>query len=80
MNEGLIFVAAILTLARAILAALYGLVRGAPPQPQRQSYRRFSMAECMTILGRQKRALTAREGRSLDAGYLVPVHKLSQNA
>jgi hypothetical protein len=32
MNEGLIFVAAILTLASAILAALYGIVRNAPPQ------------------------------------------------
>jgi hypothetical protein len=40
MTEAIIFVAAILTLASAILAALYGLVRNAPPQPQRQSYRR----------------------------------------
>jgi hypothetical protein len=40
MNEGLIFVAAILTLAGAALAALYCLVRDAPLQPQPQSYRR----------------------------------------
>jgi hypothetical protein len=40
MNEGLIFVAAILTLASAILAGLYGIVRNAPPQMQRQPYRR----------------------------------------
>ena len=40
MTEAIIFVAAILTLASAILAALYGLVRNAPPQTQRQSYRR----------------------------------------
>jgi hypothetical protein len=40
MNEGLIFVAAILTLASAILAALYGIVRNTPTQMQRQSYRR----------------------------------------
>jgi hypothetical protein len=40
MNQAVIFVAAILTLASAILARLYGIVRAAPPQPQRQSYRR----------------------------------------
>jgi hypothetical protein len=39
MTEALIFVAAILTLASAILAALYGIVRNAPSQPQRPSYR-----------------------------------------
>jgi hypothetical protein len=40
MTEAVIFVAAMLTLAIAILAALYGIVRNAPPQLQRQSYRR----------------------------------------
>jgi hypothetical protein len=40
MTDALIFVAAILTLASAILAAIYTIVRDAPPQPQRQSYRR----------------------------------------
>ena len=40
MTEAPIFAAAILTLASAILAVLYAIVRDAPPQPQRQSYRR----------------------------------------
>jgi hypothetical protein len=40
MTEAVIFVAAILTLTVAILAALYFIVRDAPPQPERQSYRR----------------------------------------
>ena len=40
MTEAVIFVAAMLTLAIAILTTLYGTVRNAPPQPQRQSYRR----------------------------------------
>jgi hypothetical protein len=40
MTEAAIFVATILTLASVILATLYRLVRDAPPQPQRQSYRR----------------------------------------
>jgi hypothetical protein len=39
MTEAVIFVAEILTLASAILAALYVIVRDAPPQPQRQSHR-----------------------------------------
>ena len=39
MTEAVIFFAAMLTLAIAILAALYGIVRNAPPQPQPQSYR-----------------------------------------
>ena len=33
MTEAVIFVAAMLTLAIAILAALYGIMRNAPPQP-----------------------------------------------
>jgi hypothetical protein len=40
VNEALIFVAAMLTLVSAILAALYVIVRDAPPQPQQQFYRR----------------------------------------
>jgi hypothetical protein len=40
MSEAVIFVAAILTLACAIFAALYGIVRNAPAKPQLQSYRR----------------------------------------
>ena len=40
MTEAVIFFAAMLTLAIAILAALYGIVGNAPPQPQPQSYRR----------------------------------------
>jgi hypothetical protein len=41
MTEALIFVAAILALACAILALLYWLVRDAPPpRPQQQYYRR----------------------------------------
>ena len=39
MTEAVILVAAMLTLAIAILAALYGIVRNAPSKPQRQSYR-----------------------------------------
>jgi hypothetical protein len=38
MTGEIIFVTAILTLASAILAALYGVARNASPQPQRQSY------------------------------------------
>jgi len=40
MTDALIFGVAILTLTCAILATLYFIVRDAPPQPQRQSYRR----------------------------------------
>jgi hypothetical protein len=40
MTEALIFFAALLTVVVAILGALYGIVRHAPAQPQRQSYRR----------------------------------------
>jgi hypothetical protein len=40
MTEALIFVAAILTLASAIPAALYLIARNAPSQRQQQSYRR----------------------------------------
>ena len=40
MTEAVIFVAAILTLAGAILATIFFIVRDAQPQPQRQSYRR----------------------------------------
>jgi hypothetical protein len=40
MTEAVIFVAAILTLTVAILAAIYFIVRDAPLQPERQSYRR----------------------------------------
>ncbi len=40
MTEALIFIAGILILACAILATLYGVVRHAPAQPKRQSYRR----------------------------------------
>jgi hypothetical protein len=43
MTEAVIFIAALLTLACAILAALYVIVRDAPPQPQRQSYRRHRL-------------------------------------
>jgi hypothetical protein len=43
MTDAVIFVAAILTLASAILAALHWVVRDAPPQPQRQSYRRHRL-------------------------------------
>jgi hypothetical protein len=43
MTEAVIFVAAILTLACVILATLYGMMRSAPPQPQRQSYRRHRL-------------------------------------
>jgi hypothetical protein len=43
MTEAVIFVGALLILAIAILAALYGIVRNAPPQPQRQSYRRHRL-------------------------------------
>jgi len=39
MTEAVIFVAALLTLVIAILAAFYGLARNATPQPQRQSHR-----------------------------------------
>jgi hypothetical protein len=39
MTDEIIFVAAILTLASAILAALYGVAGNASPQPQRQSHR-----------------------------------------
>jgi hypothetical protein len=40
MSEAVIFVAALLTVAVVILAALYFIVRDAPPRPQRQSHRR----------------------------------------
>jgi hypothetical protein len=42
MTETVISIAAIMTLAVAILATLYRIVRDAPPpqQPQQQSYRR----------------------------------------
>jgi hypothetical protein len=40
MTEAVILVGAMLTLAVAILAALYGIARNAPPQSQRQLYRR----------------------------------------
>ena len=40
MTEAVIFICAILILACAILATLYGVVRHAAPQPKRQSYRR----------------------------------------
>ena len=39
MTEAVLIVAAIMIVACAILAALYAIVRDAPPQPQRQSYR-----------------------------------------
>jgi hypothetical protein len=39
MTEAVIFFAAMLTLAIAILATLYGIVGNAPPQPEPQSYR-----------------------------------------
>jgi hypothetical protein len=40
MTEAVNFPVAILTLASAILAALYVFVRDVPPRPQQQSYRR----------------------------------------
>jgi hypothetical protein len=40
MTEAVIFVVALLILACVIQATLYGMVRSAPPQPQRQTYRR----------------------------------------
>jgi hypothetical protein len=40
MTDAVIFVAALLILAIAILAALYVILRNAPRQPQQQSYRR----------------------------------------
>ena len=40
MTDEIIFVAAILTLASAILAALYVFARDVSPLPQQQSYRR----------------------------------------
>jgi hypothetical protein len=40
MTEAVIISAALLIVASAILAALYVIVRDAPPQPQRQFYRR----------------------------------------
>jgi hypothetical protein len=40
LTEAMNFAVAILTLASAILAALYVFVRDAPPRPQQQSYRR----------------------------------------
>jgi hypothetical protein len=43
MTDALIFIGALLTVAIAILAALYGLVRNAPAQSQRQSYRRHRL-------------------------------------
>jgi hypothetical protein len=43
MTEAVLVVAAILIVACAILAALYAIVRDAPPQSQRQSYRRHRL-------------------------------------
>ena len=40
MTEAINFAVAILTLASAILAALYVFARDASPRPQQQSYRR----------------------------------------
>jgi hypothetical protein len=40
MTEAVILLAAMLTLAVAILAVLYWIARNAPPQSQRQLYRR----------------------------------------
>jgi hypothetical protein len=40
MNEAVIFFAALLVLAIAILTTLYCLLRNTRPQPQQQSYRR----------------------------------------
>jgi hypothetical protein len=40
MTEAVILLAAMLTLAVAILAALYGIARNAPPQTERQLYHR----------------------------------------
>jgi hypothetical protein len=40
MTKTVIFFAALLILACAILAALYRMVRDAPPQREQQSYRR----------------------------------------
>jgi hypothetical protein len=40
MNEAVIFFAVLLVLASTILAALYRIVRDAPPQPHQESYRR----------------------------------------
>jgi hypothetical protein len=40
MTEGMILLAAMLTVAVAILAALYCIARNAQPQTQRQLYRR----------------------------------------
>jgi hypothetical protein len=40
MTEAVILGAAMLTLAVAILAALYGIARNGPPQSQRRLYRR----------------------------------------
>jgi hypothetical protein len=40
MTEAVIFVAALTALAIAVVAALYGIVSNAPPQKQRNSYRR----------------------------------------
>jgi hypothetical protein len=43
MTEAVIFIAALLTVVCAILTALYAIVRDAPPQPQRQCYRRHRL-------------------------------------
>jgi hypothetical protein len=40
MTEAVTFVAALTVLAIAMMAALYGIVGNAPPQKQRQLYRR----------------------------------------
>jgi len=45
MTEAVIFVAAMLTLAIATLAAFYRIVRDAPPQPQQQCPRGTSNKE-----------------------------------
>jgi hypothetical protein len=43
MTETVLIAAAILIVACAILAALYVIVRDAPPQPKRRSYRRHRL-------------------------------------
>jgi hypothetical protein len=40
MTEVIAFAVAISTLASAVLAALYVVVRDTPPRPEQQSYRR----------------------------------------
>ena len=59
MTEAVIFAAALLTLACAILAALFVIMRNAPSQPQRQSYRRLAPG-------------AARQHRTLLSGLMSP--------